>query len=232
MCGKKMKNYFTNYIGNHKKEFKSFSEITKVRLVGLIIFLFIINLHSPIVVALKGIYLSIFNLSPATIIAILSILSIIIVRLVPFIMKKIKLSNLYKLGILFDIMFTISSFTYFYSPALFVWLESIIGIFNVALFISISNTYSNFIHYFEPENYTSFQNYRTILIAEIELLALLLSAFLTGFFSYTFSIMFIILISIGLIIYQVKKISLFEEYDFAYMLRYHRDLKEQEKRKN
>jgi len=220
------------YFKNHKKEFYSFSEITQVRLVGLVIFLFIINLYMPIITSLKGIYLTIFGLSPATIIALFSIASIAIVKISPWLMKNVKFSNLYLLSIILNSLFIISGLLYFYSPSLFVWIDSFISIFDAAVYWALSNTFSNYIHYFEPESYSSFQNYRMIIISEVEIVAFTLSAILTGFFSYGISILALSIVGIILFIYQISKLKMFKKYDFVYMYRYHKDLKEQEKRKN
>lgn len=207
----------------HIKNLKQFDELTRFRLISLGIITFLLQLFIPIVTEFKGKYLFlIINnkvITAATIIAIIGILKTILEKFIPYLLNKTKISNIFKMKIFVDILITLSFIIFFINPHLFTWIDSILTVINTILVISLSITLTNYISFFQNHSFPKFQNYRLQVLTESTLIGLIISAILSTIDIKLNLILSIILYSI-FILYQIKYIKKFEEYDFKYMIKY------------
>ena len=207
----------------HIKRINQFDEITQFRLKSLIIVTLLVDLIIPIYSQYYNL-LKIGTIEAATILAFFGILKKIGTKLTIFVMNNFSFSNIFLGVIITDILWILSSLTYFISPQCMVWSDLFVSVLQLPFLFAFSNSLNNYINYFYPKKYTLFQNYENDIFAEIGILGLIFSVILTSI-----SIgLTIIVFSIGMFfntIYQIKNFNLFKKYNFRYMFNYKKSLK-------
>jgi len=215
-------------INYHKRNLQSFNEVTRFRLVVLMVILIIIEVTFPSITQLQGTYLHIHNweVIPATIIAGFGIIKLILQKFGKRVLKTTKPSVIFKAYVIISSFWMPSLFLYFYDPTLMIWVYSILGIIDGFIMFVYSTTISNFMVYFEHDKYTKFQNYRNDILTELGLIGAILSFVISYFFGIGGVILFTnCTVGTFFMYYTIKNYNLLDTYDFAYMMKYHRGLR-------
>jgi len=146
--------------------FKEFDSITEFRLYNSFYIAIGMALITPIIISLKGTYMLPYIISIFAIIQTLSIKSN------NYIVNKFSTSSIYKMGVIIHISFIFISSIYFYSPKLMIYLDSFLGIIEVAIFSSYSIALNNYLAKEHPNSMSSFQILRNSSYADGFLLGL------------------------------------------------------------
>jgi len=218
------------YVENQKEKLSTFSEITQSRFIGLAIFVVFLQLYGPIIASLKG-FLTLGSIRAETIIAIIGIVIIFAEKSYEWFLRKTSYSFIFKMIILINSLWIVGGLLYFISPTYFIWWDSIIMIPEGLIYLAFMTANSNYIHYFESDDYTRANNFRNNLWLDISLIGLFLSALITYLLGASFSMALIIILNVILVVYQLNIVHLYEEKDFLYMLHYHRHLKNEKTKK-
>ena len=214
------------FIKYHIKRLNKFDEITKFRLLLLAYILIIIEIIMPVLGQLKHL-LSIdkYQIEAATIIALFSMLATFGQKIVKYIQKTTSFSNIYRTLVVFDILWALSSLTYFINPVLMIWIDSILALIHGTFQIAFTQSLNNYITYFKNENYTNFQNYRNDIVSEFALIGTLLSIIISYLGGIEWNIIVFSISMLMFNMFQIRNWNIFEKYDFKYMLRYHKNLR-------
>jgi hypothetical protein len=215
------------FINWHIKNLNKFDEITKFRLICLGIITILLNLYSPVLSEYKYLLDLTINhklIAASTIIGILSLIQIIGEKFVPYIINNTKFSVIYKWYVILTFLFGISSLLYFYDKKLFIFVDSIIGIFSSIILILYSQVLTNYMSYFHHKSFTKFQNYRTHLLVEASVIGLSLSIFLS-FLSNKLNVFVFFFGMMAYCFFLIKNWNKMDKYDFIYLLNLRRSLK-------
>lgn len=215
-------------VNYYKNLLKDFDKITRFRLITLGFILIITNLYIPLLTQYKILLeLKINNIIiiASSIIAFFSIIRIIGTRFIPFFLKKTKLSVVYKYYVITTILFLNTSFLYYISPKLMIWIDSFIGIFDAIFLQAYSMALTNYMSYFFPKSFTKFQNVRNNIFTESALIGLILNLILGTFFKEIGIIIMVNILGIMYSLYLLKNINIMNKYDFKYLYNYYKSLK-------
>jgi len=185
--------------------FKYFDKITEFRLINAYIFALAFGIIGPILIILKGQFML------AWIISLFSIFSVVSVKFNEYMVETFDLSTIYKIGVMINISLSFSTLIYFYSPMIMVYVDSFIGIIEVAVFSSYSIMLNNYITKYYPDDMNKFQIVRNSTWADGQLLGLLIVTILTFFYSLIVSILFLIIFEVFFNVWLVKNWHYFDE---------------------
>ena len=158
-------------------ELKTFDEVTKFRIVNAILVRFGLNLLIPVIADLRGELLS------STVISFIMILSTLSIKMNNY-MLRFKISTVFKLGNVFHLLLTIATLTYFIEPLTYIYLNALLGIFEVVIFTSYSIQLDEYLAKTNPGNLARFKVFTNSKTAD----AILLGLFITGSITYFFGI--------------------------------------------
>ena len=210
---------------------EQFDEVTKFRVMLVSLMSLLYAPIFPILTQYSYLMEVKFNnilIPAATIIGMFTFIGTFSARYNEKILNTLTFSGLFKALIIIDSITVIGLLTYFISPRLMVFIDSIVGVVNGILMISYRTAINNYMTYFHKEDYTRMQNFMVKIYSDAQSLGLLLGMLIT-FLSVKIAILFF---SVGIamvVLWELKYVALFEKYDFLYMLHYKRNLK---KRKN
>jgi len=136
---------------NLNTRFDKFDKVTEFRLKNSVIVAMGLGILSPLIVVLKGIYLL------PWIVALMSIVQTLTVKLNKLILKKFNIQDMYRIGIFIHLGFIINSSLYFINPLFTVYGDGILAIMEVAIFSSYSIALNNYITKFYPKSMSEFQ---------------------------------------------------------------------------
>jgi len=216
-----MCNYYKNLL-------KDFDKITKFRLITLGFILIITNLYFPLLTQYKNLLklqVKDFIIIASSIIAFFSIIRVIGIRFIPYFLKRTKLSMIYKYYIITIILFLNTSFLYYISPKLMIWVDTFIGVINTIILQAYSMALTNYMSYFYPESFTKFQNVRNNIFTEGALIGLILNFIIGTCYKETGIIITINIFSVLYTLYLLKNLNIMNEIDFKYLYNYHKSLK-------
>lgn len=156
--------------------FQSFDSITRFRIANAIAVYFGLNLLIPIINDLRG------ELLTPTVISLLMIFTTISVKLNKYI-TLLSISNVFKLGNIFHLLLTLSTFMYFYNHLYFIYLNAFLGIMEIAIFTSYSIQLDEYLAHKYPRDVARFKVYTNSKKADATLLGLGATAILTYYFN-------------------------------------------------
>jgi hypothetical protein len=211
----------------HIKRLNYFDEITRFRLILLAIITFLMEIIFPVMSQFYG-HLSFGSLEAATIIGIFAFFKQVGAKLVNYILNRFSFSKLFLIVVILDLLWVISTITFFINPIYMIWGDMIISTIQIPFIWAFSTALSNYINYFYPDDFTMFQNYRNDLMAEVGIAGIIFSIILT----YISLKVTVIVFEIGMLItfiFQIKYYKRFKKYDFRYMYRYKKSLKKDKK---
>ena len=151
--------------------FKDFDCITRFRASNSLLVVFGVNLIIPIVMQLKGELLS------AEVISLFMIGATLAVKMNRYLVK-LSVSFVYKLGVVFHLLLTLSTFIYFYEPLHFVVFYSILGIIEVAVFTSFSIQLDQYLAKTNPDVFSKFRVFLNSKNADVIVLSLAITTLL------------------------------------------------------
>jgi hypothetical protein len=164
-------------LGRSLQKFKEFDKVSEFRLINAFLVAIGLALLSPILVTLKGMYLAVW------VISVFSIISTLAVKTNRYMTKTFSIEQLFRMGIGVHLLLITVAVLYFYSPALMIWLESMLVIIEVAVFSSYSILLNNYIADYYPKSMQEFQVVRNSSWADGFLVGLFLVTGTTYFFS-------------------------------------------------
>ena len=178
-----------------------FDTVTRFRLICLFIVCINAGVLSPVLVVLRG-----HHLLP-WLIPMFGIAYTIALKtnryIVPFGNRK-----LFKLGCVAHVLFTLATFTYFVSPTIMIYLDSILTFFEIVIFSAYSITLQEYLTDNYPATVKSFQITRNSVNADGTLIGLTLSSILL-IFSVESAVTVFILINILFTVYFISKRHIF-----------------------
>lgn len=184
-------NYFT--------KFKNFDSVTELRLINAFIVAIGLALIAPVVISLKGIYLA------AWVISLFAIAQALAVKTNQWIVHNVTIEYMFRIAILIHLLFIVLSGVYFYSPLLMIIFDSALGVVEVALFSSFSIALNNYITEQCPDDMSQFQIIRNSSYADGFLIGLLVTTFMTYFFSIGAAIIVFIVFNLSFSIWLMSK---------------------------
>jgi len=211
-----------NEIKKFKRDFSKLSDITKFRLENLFLVVFLFGLLTPLITSFKGIYLHLGDISAPTILSIFFIISSLIGLLNDWVLENFNLTSLFKGVILFHTVYIFVLLIYFIDPTVMMFIDMFLGMFDMLLFTAYSIALGNFVAYFENDKFQIFQNLRNKILIISAILGSSISTLINYFFSDGTVILIFILGNMFFIIYLLKNINIYKDYDYAYMFRYYR----------
>jgi hypothetical protein len=143
--------------GFHIKNINYFDEVTRIRLILLAGITLLTQILFPVLSQFMYL-LETPTVAAATIIGVFALFKTLGMKFVKMIQYNLSFSNIFLAVIIFDILWIISSATYFISPKIMIWADSILGVFHVPFLWAFSNSLNNYITYFFNDTYTKFQN--------------------------------------------------------------------------
>jgi hypothetical protein len=154
---------------------EKFDEVTKFRLYCAFIFSLSLGLISPVLANLKG-------LLPVFLISLFFIADKLAMKLNDVIDKKFNIDEIYKLGIIINLFYYISTSLYFYDKFIMILLDSIIAVIDFAIF----SVYSIKLNVYLTDNYpkmmSDFQKIRNGIWADGMLIGLAITTTISYFF--------------------------------------------------
>ena len=165
-----------NLLRKYKNNFTKFDKVTNFRLLNSFLVALGLSLFSPALIALKGQYLAAWAIS------MFMILSTLSVKLNKFFTTKYDINLMYRLGVLTHILFVIVSVIYFISPVTMIILDSVISIFETAVFSSYSILLTNYLTEKYPKHMQEFQVVRNSTWADGFLIGLSISMIVSYFY--------------------------------------------------
>lgn len=157
------------------KELNSFDSITKFRIINAIAVVFGLNLLIPVINDLRG------ELLTSSMIAVMMIGTTLAVK-ANEILVKLDMTLVYKLGNIFHLLLTISTAIYFFNPLLYVYINAVLGIIEIAIFTSYSIQLDEHIAKTSPHVLSRFKVYINSRKADAILFGLAVTASLTYLF--------------------------------------------------
>ena len=189
-------------------EFKKFDEITKFRLINAFYFAFIVGLTSPVLSHLKGL-LSVTTLS------IIAIGSKLIMKTNDWFDKKFTLSGLYKLSVILNVAFLISTTIYFYNPKTMILLDSLLGIIEFGIFSVYSIKLNEYVTRYYPETFKRFQKVRNATWADGTLAGLFVTMIISNFLDEKSIIAIALFVWLIYVVRLIRFWNIYEEEKFA-----------------
>ena len=221
-----------NYFKTRKEELNQFDEVTRFRITLVALMSLLYAPIFPILTQYS--YLMELNMNnifipAATVVGVFAFIQTFSSRYNEKILEKLTFSGIFKALIVIDILTVFGLLTYFISPKIMVFIDSIVGIVNAILMISYRTAINNYMTYFHRQDYTRMQNFMIKIYSDFQSIGLILGVIIT-FISIKFAIVFF---SVGItvvVLWEVKYVKSFEKYDFLYMLHYRRNLKNKNKK--
>ena len=216
-----------DYFKNIKETMGQFDEVTRFRLTLVALMSLLYAPIFPILTQYS--YLMELNINnifipAATIIGLFAFIRTFSARYNEKILDKLTFSGIFKGLIIVDIITVFGLLTYFISPKLMVFIDSIVGIANAILMISYRTAVNNYMTYFHRQDYTRMQNFMIKIYSDSQSVGLILGALIT-FISVKFAIVFFSIGITSVVLWELKYVKRFEKYDFLYMLHYRRNLR-------
>ena len=156
----------------------NFDKITNFRLINAVLVTFGLNIMLPLLLQLRGTYLS------ATVISIFILLSTLSVKTNRYLVNRFNISQLYKLGTLSHALLVLVFILYFiYKPITFLVIEYLVSILTTAIFSAYSLSLDVYQTKHFPKDVQEFKIVRNSWIANSLSLGLVIATILTYFFS-------------------------------------------------
>ena len=204
------------FLKRERKEFKEFSEITQFRLINLVYYMILSGIMLPLITALDGQYLNILGFGAATVISFFFVFSGLVSFANGYLVDNLRISTIFKLMILIHIITMCVMPIYFYNITIFVVIFNICIIAETVISLSYSISLSNFITYFENDNFPTFQNMRVKIGITCGLFADAISLLLNMVYGGGGVITTCTIMEIVLVAYMFTKIKLFTQIDKQY----------------
>ena len=157
------------------KGLDTFDLVTRFRIINAVLVLYGLNLLIPVIADLRGELLS------SSMISFIMIASTLSIKLNDIIVKY-PISFVFKLGNIFHLLLTISTFVYFVHPLTYVYTNAFLGIFEVVIFTSYSIQLDEYLAKTNPGIMARFKVYTNSKKADAILLGLATTGLLTYFF--------------------------------------------------
>ena len=218
------------FLKKERSEFKEFSEITQFRLINLIYYMTLSGIIFPLITSLEGQYLNILGFNSATVISFFFVFSGLVSFANGYLVDNLRISTIFKLMILIHIITTCVMPTYFYNITAFVVLFNMCIIAETVISMAYSISLSNFITYFENDNFPAFQNMRVKVCITCGLVADATSLLINMFYDGGVVVITCTIMEIVLVTYMFTKIKLFTSIDKQYRCK-HLRLKLKKERK-
>jgi len=167
---------------NYYAKFSRFDRVTEFRLWNSFLVSIGMAILSPILISLKGQYLLPY------IISIFAIIQTISVFTNNYIVNNYSLSSMYKMGVVIHLLFIVMSGLYFFSPILMIYLDSILGVVEIAIFSAYTIALNNYLAKEYPDDMSDFQIIRNSSWANGYLIGLGATTILTYYTSIGFTI--------------------------------------------
>ena len=180
---------------------KNFDNVTKFRLKISFMFAMTFNIILPVVADLKG------ELLTAFIISVFMILTTLSLKTNRILVKRFNIHNIYVLGIFIHLSYLISALLYFYDKEYFIYVDSILGIIDIAMFSALSILLNSYLAKNYPKDMEEFGIVSNNLYANGTLIGLGISTILSY---YNTDITVIVSIILG------SMFSLYMMYNFNY----------------
>ena len=161
---------------------KEFDTITRFRLINAFLFGMGFYLILPVLMDLRG------ELLTATFITFILIVTTLSIKTNEYLVTNFSMSDLYKLGIFVHFIFTAGAFLYFYDKLMFVYVDSFVGIIEVAVFSSYRIKLDSYLATYYSETVSKFQVFRNSTFADATLIGLFITWFATYYGSNGYAI--------------------------------------------
>ena len=155
-----------NPVANIYKEYLTFTDVDRFRLLNAFVVAISMNLLLPILIDLRGELLETFVISTFMIMAILA------VKTNSYFVHNFNLSTLYRQGVVFHLLILLTASTYFISPIIFVYTDSILLFLEIAVFSAYSIKLNDYQAKNNPEDIKRFQIFRNSTYADGTLIGL------------------------------------------------------------
>jgi len=182
----------------------TFDTITRFRLINAFIIAIGFNLFFPILIDLKGEYLV------SWVISMFMIAETLMVKTNQFVLDNYSMADVYKMTVFVHGAFTLVAVTYFWNPAVMVYLESAFSIIDVAIFSAFSIQLNNYITDNFPKDMSNFQIFRNSTWADGILIGLTITTILTFFFSNAVGLIVFIIFNMGFSIWLARNWNFIE----------------------
>jgi hypothetical protein len=197
---------------NYFNKFSKFDKVTELRLINSFLIAFGMALFAPVLVSLKGIYLA------AYIISIFAIAQTLAVKTNNYMVKNVSIRSMFRIGVYIHLAFIFVSGLYFYSPELMIWLDSIIGIIEVAVFSAFSISLNNYITDNYPDSMSEFQIIRNGSWADGYLLGLFIITIVTYLLTVGTAILLFIFFNLLFSIWMITKWNFYNDDEYCISL--------------
>ena len=174
-----------------------FDPITRFRLINAFLFGVGLYLILPVLLDLRG------ELLTSTFITFILIVTTISVKTNEYLVNNCSMSDLYKLGIFVHLIFTAGAGLYFYDKLLFVYVDSFVGIIEVAIFSSYRIKLDSYLAKHYSNTVSKFQVFRNSSFADATLLGLFITWFATYYGNNGYAISIFLVTNVGFMIWMV-----------------------------
>ena len=198
------------YLSTKLNNFLEFDEITRFRLINAFLFGIGFNLILPILLDLRGELLS------STFITFILIVTTLSVKTNIYLVKLQK-ENLYKLGIFAHLIFLLGALTYYYDKLLFVYVDSFIGIIEVAIFSAYSIKLDVYLTNNYPKDVKKFQVFKNSNYADATLIGLFIVWITSYIGGNDYSVLAFVIFNIGFTAWMFYNWNFFKEANDNYL---------------
>ena len=160
---------------------KNFDKVTSFRLYNLIFVVLIQQVSLPVLIKLRGL-LSERNIT------LFIVASNLAVKTNKYMVKNFTLSQLYKIGVIVQLITNIMYSVYFYDKTLFIYFDFTLGVFDVIVFYSYSVKLDVYLTDNFPASVEEYRIYRNNLMANMVLLGLFIFFMLTSVLSVNYAV--------------------------------------------
>jgi len=197
------------YLKNYFNRFKIFDPITEFRIINTIFVAMGMALLVPVIISLKGIYFA------AWLIGTFSIIQTLTVKSNSYIVEKVSIRAMFRLGIYIHFAYIGMSLFYFISPEIMLWTDSILGIVEVALFSAFSISLNNYITDEHPRDMSKFQIIRNSVWADGYLIGLFTVTLVTYFGTIGQAVILFIIFNVLFNIWMIKNWNIYNDNEYC-----------------
>jgi hypothetical protein len=192
---KRIKKYLTH----------EFDDVSNFRMIFSFYVAIYFGLMGPIWIILKGLYML------PWLIGIFSIIQTLSLKSNEFFIKKFTLNQFFKISIVIHIFYLFISLTYFINPHFMIIIDSVLGIFDVALFSAFSIKLDTLQAKKYPEHVQNFKTKRNSRIADGTIIGTGIMSLVLFFNSVDVGVMVIVVASLLFLLLQFKYFNFYKE---------------------
>jgi len=197
------------YLIKYFKRFKEFDKITEFRIINSLFIAIGMALLVPVIVSLKGMYFA------AWLIGLFSIVQTLTVKTNEYIVNRISIRTMFRIGIYIHFAYIFMSLFYFWNPEIMLWMDSILGIIEVALFSAFSISLNNYITDCYPKSMSRFQIFRNSVWADGYLIGLFMVTGITYFGTIGHAVIAFIIFNIFFNIWMIKNWNIYNDNEYC-----------------